>query len=121
MIRGSDVIDPCPISVAADMMVMVPSGAIDTHGLNALPVRSAATLAARATLPDRANAKVRPAAPTMICRRDNARRDGRMCVVMASGLLRGALDRAHDPPVRAAAAKVGAHVLDDLGAGRIGI
>ena len=38
MISGSEVIDPCPISVAADMMVMVPSGAIDTQGLSALPV-----------------------------------------------------------------------------------
>ena len=37
MISGSEVIDPCPISVAADMMVMVPSGAMLTHGLSAWP------------------------------------------------------------------------------------
>ena len=37
MISGSEVIDPCPISVAADMMVMVPSGAMLTHGLRAWP------------------------------------------------------------------------------------
>ena len=37
MISGSEVIDPCPISVAADMMVIVPSGAMLTHGLSALP------------------------------------------------------------------------------------
>ncbi len=48
MISGSEVIDPCPISVAADMMVMVPSGAMLTHGLNALPTRSLASTAARA-------------------------------------------------------------------------
>ena len=35
MISGSEVIDPCPISVAADMMVMVPSVAMLTHGLSA--------------------------------------------------------------------------------------
>ena len=35
MISGSEVIDPCPISVAADMMVIVPSGAMLTHGLSA--------------------------------------------------------------------------------------
>jgi hypothetical protein len=32
MISGSEVIDPCPISVAADMMVMVPSVAMLTTG-----------------------------------------------------------------------------------------
>ena len=35
MISGSEVIDPCPISVAADMMVMVPSVAMLIHGLSA--------------------------------------------------------------------------------------
>ncbi len=40
MISGSEVIDPCPISVAGDMMVIVPSAAMLTHGLSALPVRS---------------------------------------------------------------------------------
>ena len=34
MIKGSDVIEPCPISVAADMMVTVPSVAMLTHGLS---------------------------------------------------------------------------------------
>src|SRR5262245_64178585 len=43
-ISGSEVIDPCPISVAADMMVIVPSGAMLTQGLSALPVRSLPTL-----------------------------------------------------------------------------
>ena len=33
MISGSEVIDPCPISVAADMIVMVPSVAMLIHGL----------------------------------------------------------------------------------------
>ncbi len=66
MISGSEVIDPCPISVAADMMVMVPSGAIDTHGLSALPVRSAASVAARAARPLSATAKVSPATPIII-------------------------------------------------------
>ena len=41
MISGSEVIDPCPISVAADMMVIVPSVAMLTQGLSAVPVRSA--------------------------------------------------------------------------------
>ena len=35
MISGSEVIDPCPISVAADMIVMVPSVAMLTHGFTA--------------------------------------------------------------------------------------
>ena len=91
MISGSEVIDPCPISVAADMMVIVPSGAIDTHGLSALPVRSAASVAACAAGPPRATAKDRPATPIMTWRRDKAasRRFGALrlscaiCFVMA--------------------------------------
>ena len=62
MISGSEVIDPCPISVAADMMVIVPSGAMLTHGLRARPVRSPVITAA-SPRPPRATAKERPAAP----------------------------------------------------------
>src|SRR5215510_12064035 len=113
MMRGSEVIEPCPISVAADMIVMVPSGVIDTHGLKTLPARSATSVAARAALPA-STAKVRPAAPTMTWRRDNiSGREDRRWRVM-SGLPGSALDGAHDPLVGAAAADVGAHVLDDL-------
>src|SRR5215468_4637231 len=103
MSSGSEVMDPCPISVAADMMVIVPSGA-------------AASVAARAALPAKATAKVRPAAPTMTWRRDRA--EERICRVM-SGLPGSALDGAHDPLVRAAAADVGAHMIDDLRARRM--
>ena len=70
MISGSEVIDPCPISVAADMMVMVPSGAMLTQGLSALPDLSVATMAAPARTLS-ATAKDRPAAPIMICRRES--------------------------------------------------
>src|SRR5262245_51854907 len=119
MIRGSEVMDPCPISVAADMMVIVPSGAIETHGLRAFPARSATSVAARAALPA-STAKVRPAAPTMTWRRDSVlKREDRRWRVM-SGLPGSALDSAHDPLVGAAAADVGAHVLDDLLARRLG-
>ena len=62
MISGSEVIDPCPISVAADMMVMVPSVAMLTHGLSVWPVRSAASTAASARPPN-AMANDSPAAP----------------------------------------------------------
>src|SRR5215211_315489 len=122
MMSGNEVIDPCPISVAADMMVMVPSGAIETHGLSALPARSVATLAARAPLPASATAKVSPAAPTMIWRRETEafRLDNRTWFVMALDLPHGALDRAHDPLVGAAAADIRAQMLDDLIPRRIG-
>ena len=70
MISGSEVIDPCPISVAADMMVIVPSVAMLTHGLSALPVRSPASTAASAR-PASAMANERPAAPIMTWRRDS--------------------------------------------------
>ena len=62
MISGSEVIDPCPISVAADMMVMVPSVAMLTHGLIVWPARSAASTAASAR-PRARMANDRPAAP----------------------------------------------------------
>ena len=62
MISGSEVIDPCPISVAADMMVIVPSGAMLIHGLNACPVRWPASTEASACPPS-AIANVIPAAP----------------------------------------------------------
>ena len=65
MISGREVIDPCPISVAADMMVIVPSLAMLTQGLSALPLLSAASIAASAR-PPRAIAKDRPAAPIII-------------------------------------------------------
>src|SRR5262245_65992909 len=118
MSRGSEVMEPCPISVAADMLRIGPPGAIETQGLSALPARSAASVAARAALPAKATAKVRPAAPTMTWRRD--RREERICRVM-SGLPGSALDGTHDPLVRAAAADGGAHMIDDLLARRLGL
>ncbi len=71
MINGSEVIEPCPISVAADMIVMVPSGAMLTHGDSALPVRSDPRTAAWAAGPSSASANESPAAPIIICRRDS--------------------------------------------------
>src|SRR5262245_24082945 len=107
-LSGSEVSEPCPISVAADMMVIVPSGVIDSHGLNALPARSLPTTAARAVLPESAIANVRPAAPTISWRRDRRglSLEDRLCCVMALALPRGALDGAHDALIGAAAADV---------------
>ena len=63
MISGSEVIDPCPISTAADMMVIVPSVPMLIHGLSVLHP-SAALRASSATLvPSSAMANDRPAAP----------------------------------------------------------
>src|SRR5947209_15661170 len=116
MISGSEVIEPWPISVAADMMVMVPSVPMLIHGLSDLPAASAARTAASA-LPS-AKANDSPAAPIMTSRRDSAISECVMGLFM-SRLLRGAFDRAHDALIGPAAANVGAHVLDDLGAGRL--
>src|SRR5262245_8892283 len=116
MIKGSEVIDPCPISVAADMMVMVPSGAMLTHGLSALPVRSVPGTAASAR--PMAKANDRPAAPIITWRRESSE----FPIGLFMSCLPGrALDRAHDALVGAAAAEIGAHVLDDLLARRLGI
>src|SRR3954462_7799776 len=117
MISGSEVIDPCPISVAADMMVMVPSGAMLIHGLSVCPDRSVASTATPSG-PDSATANDNPAAPIMIWRRETGVAIFLMCLFM-SRLPRRALDRAHDSWVGPAPADVGAHVLDDLGTRRL--
>jgi hypothetical protein len=49
MINGNEVMDPCPISVAGDMRVIVPSSAMLTQGLSAfspLPFASESALGA---------------------------------------------------------------------------
>ena len=67
-----------------------------------------------------ATAKDSPAAPTITWRRDTWRSKLRSDVLVhGSALPRGALDRAHDALIGSAAADVGAHVLDDLGARRL--
>src|SRR5262249_3273899 len=116
MISGSEVIDPCPISVAADMMVTVPSVAMLIHGLITWPVRASASTAASSGRTVKAND--RPAAPSISWRRVNS--------VLFRGLFmsrlpRGALDGAHDALIGAATADVGAHMLDDLRARRLRI
>jgi hypothetical protein len=64
MISGSEVVDPCPISVAGDMMEMEPSVAMLTHGLSGLPAISADGAAANASSSRAsATANVSPATP----------------------------------------------------------
>src|SRR5712691_7013740 len=81
---------------------------------SAAPPRSPPRKAAQ---PSTSTVKVRPAAPTM-----NWRRVMPLCnvfvVVMALSLPHGALDRAHDARIGAAAADVGAHLVLDLRARR---
>ena len=77
--RGKDVVEPWPISIAGDMIEIVPSGAMLTQGLSDFPSISAAGMAALA-IGERASAtaKVNPAAPIITCRRDRA-----ICAPMA--------------------------------------
>src|SRR5438270_6066894 len=119
MISGSEVIEPWPISVAADMIVMVPSPAMLTQGDIAFPLRSAASVAAR-PLPPSVMAKDRPAAPIMTWRRDHRAFKLWMptCCVIALALPRRALNGADDALIGPAAADVGAHMFDDFFAGR---
>src|SRR5215470_6359125 len=109
MISGSEVIDPCPISVAADMMVTVPSVAMLIHGLITWPVRASASTAASSGRMVKANES--PATPSISWRRVKS--------VLLRGLFMsrlpcGPLDRPHDTLIGAATADVRAHVLDDL-------
>src|SRR5262245_47652596 len=127
MIKGSEVIDPCPISVAGDMMVIVPSVAMLTHGLSALPLRSAASAAPAARrLTPSATAKVRPAAPIMTWRRDRTWRGEErafkvsiaICWVMDQA---SRAARAHDVLLGLPAEDSRAHVLAELVARLFGV
>jgi hypothetical protein len=72
-ISGSAVSDPFPISIAGAMIDISPLGAILTHGLNAVPETSGASVAARPNLSrPTATANVRPAIPIMKPRRENS-------------------------------------------------
>src|SRR5687768_10074324 len=104
------VIAPWPISMAGATMVMVPSGAMVTQMFGEKPPTCANT---RARRPPIAKVKVRPAAePATKARREMA--------VVISGLLRRALDGAHDAAIRPAPADVAVHPLHDLRARRLG-
>src|ERR1700761_6811689 len=71
-INGSEVNDPCPISVAGAMIDISPLGAILTHGLNGVPALSDASVAALTSLASpAAMANVMPAIPIMKPRREN--------------------------------------------------
>src|SRR6201995_5481499 len=71
-INGSEVNDPCPISVAGAMIDISPLGAMLTHGLNGVPATSGASVAARPDLSGPTEtANVRPAIPIMKPRREN--------------------------------------------------
>src|ERR1700720_2892016 len=65
-INGSEVNDPCPISVAGAMIDISPLAAILTHGLNGVPAMSGASVAACPNLSrPAATANVSPAIPIM--------------------------------------------------------
>src|SRR5258706_6132899 len=71
-INGSEVFDPWPISLAGDMMEIVPSADIVTQGLSvADPAALAVALkpTSRGEIKPDATPKPRPAAPIMTCRR----------------------------------------------------
>ena len=112
---------PWPISADGATMVMAPSVPIVTQP----PIVFCAALVAAATGPDIAprnpgiaKPKANPAEPATKPRRDNC---DVVFVVRGHGLalLSGALDRAHDAWIGAAAADVAVHVGDDLLARRL--
>src|SRR6516225_10722942 len=88
MISGSDVVEPCPISVAGDMMEMVPSLAMLTQGPSDVPAISEAGAAANASSNGgSATAKVNPAAPIITWRRDGREGTGGSDRSIAIGLV----------------------------------
>src|SRR5262247_2451041 len=96
---GSEVIEPWPISAPVLRMVTVPSGAMRTQALSGLAA-DAFTSAANG------NEKTKLRLPLTFRKSLRER--------FISGLPRGALDRARDAVIGAAAADVAVHVLYDL-------
>src|SRR5258707_2284374 len=114
MISGKAVSDPCPISVAADMIVIVPSAEMLIHGFitctcPAGPAASTAALAARPAT----KANERPAAPTIIWRRDNSTSNALVCLFIST-LPDHTFDRTDNARVSPASTDVGAHLVHDF-------
>src|SRR5690606_2750849 len=115
-IIGSAVSTPCPISAIGAAMVTVLSAAIVTQppiALSATPAADAKASGRPLSNPPKAKAKVSPAPPATKPRRvgENA---SRLMGWFISHLLRGALDRAHDAGIGAAAAEVAVHMRHNL-------
>src|SRR4026207_505026 len=102
--RGSDLLEPWPISAPVLRIVTVPSGEMRTQAPTGMGLSLEKEL-------ENVKANVRPA-PAL---RHSLR------VISMSGLLRCALDRGDDAVVGAAAADVAVHVGDDLLAARLRI
>src|SRR5512145_307938 len=100
--RGSEVIEPWPISAPVLRIVTVPSGTMRTQAFSGFA-------AFASEIPGNVNAKARP--PLTL----------KKSLRSMSGLLRRALDRGDDAVVGAAAADVAVHMTDDLGACGFGL
>src|SRR5258706_1523207 len=115
-IRGREVFDPWPISLAGDMMVIVPSADIVTQGLRVADVAAAALEPIVETeINPVITLKLRPAAPIITPRRvtSGARRRGSFLVI-GLALLRCALDCAQNPRICPTSTDVRTHIVDDV-------
>src|ERR671936_501098 len=94
-------------------MVMVPSGAMRTHGVICAlaTVFACASETSRTPSAPSARQNVIPPIPASTLRRETSF----SIMVMALALLRCALDGGNDAVIGAAAADIAVHVLDDLG------
>src|SRR5215831_2571961 len=114
---GSDVMEPWPISAPVERIVMVPSGAMRTHGVTCALASVSACAGETRLAPcwPSARQNVMPVRPASTERREMSF----SIMVMASALPRCALDGRDDAVIGAAAAEIAVHVCDDLGAARL--
>src|SRR5690606_15088538 len=108
----------CPISAIGAAMITLSSGVIVTQPPMVFSAPEAKASGRPERSPLKAKANVRPAPPATKPRRESESWSPKIGLFM-SGLLGGALDRAHDARIGAAAADVSVHVRDNLLARRI--
>src|ERR1700730_7225955 len=117
--RGSEVIEPWPISAPALRMVILPSGAMRTHGVTGALARVLACACDIRRTPSFPSAmqKLMPPNPASTLRREILV----SIMVMTSALPRCALDGGDDAVISPAAADIAVHMRDDVGARRLRI
>src|SRR6201982_1197670 len=115
---GSEVIEPWPISAPALRIVILPSGAMRTHGLIGAFARTlacACDIRRTPSLPTAMQNAIPPSPASTL------RRDGVVLNCHGSALLRCALDGGDDAVIGSAAADIAVHMRDDVRARGLGV
>src|SRR5438132_6185621 len=116
--RGSEVMEPWPISAPALRMVILPSGAMRTQGVTGALAKALACACGMRRTPSFPSAMQKlmpPRAASML------RREMLVSIIMTLALPRCALDGGDDAVVGPASTNIAVHMRDDVGASGLGI